>query len=139
MSVRVPLGELRDELDGRANTGYLLTVGDDGRPHCVGVRLRWQGDELVMGSGTTSLRNARARRHVTLLSPPGPPGAGSSEPGYALIVDGDVAATSPPDDDGGGTVRVRPTHAVLHRPAASADGGHGHDCVHLVDRTAPPA
>lgn len=150
VSVTVPLEELRNELDRRSNMGYLLTVGDDGRPHCVAVEIEWHEDEIVMGSGRTSLRNARARHGVTLLSPPGPllpkgkgdthPGPGTPARGYALIVDCDVTATSEPIDAEGGTVCARPTHAVLHRPAVSTDGGRGgHDCVHLGDRSAPPS
>src|SRR5487761_1626536 len=138
MSVMVPLEELRSELEHRSNAAYLLTVRDDGRPHCVAVTLEWRGDELVMGAGTTSAHNAAARRQVTLLSPPAaglaPRGVGSADdpqPGYSLIVDGEVTATFAPGAAGGevtatfapgaagGEVTVRPTHAVLHRPAVS--------------------
>lgn len=140
MSVDVPLERLRAELDARGDVAYLVTVGDDGRPHCVGVSVHWEAGTLVMGSGTTSTRNAAARRLVTLLAPPvgadGARGEGAAggdrvaEQGYSLIVDGDVIAATP-GDGGGGTVRVRPTHAVLHRPAAAA----AHDCAHVFDET----
>jgi hypothetical protein len=133
MSVSVPLEALRAELAQRSNAGYLLTVGDDGRPHCVAAHVDWGDDELVVSAGRTSARNAAARRNVTLLAPPAATGAtgasGTPLSGYSLIVDGDVAAADPAD---GGVVRVRPLHAVLHRPAAR-DGGHAHDCAHVFD------
>lgn len=144
MSVNVPMERLRAELEGRGNVAYLLTVGADGRPHSVAVSVHWEAEALVMGSGTTSTRNAAARRLVTLLAPPvGADGAGgaggggtdtAAEQGYSLIVDGEVTAATA-SDDGGGTVRVRPTHAVLHRPAAGADGAEAHDCDHVFDET----
>ncbi len=86
---------------------------------------------------TTSSRPPRAthrsatrweRPLVTLLWPPAEPG------GYSLIVDGTVTSA-----EGAGTgdnsVVVRPTKAVLHRPAVSPDDaspGCGSDCVPLL-------
>lgn len=143
MSVAVPLSELREELEQRSNTGYLLTVSG-GRPHCVAVALVWEGDELSMAAGRTSVRNAAESRAVALLLPPaggrparsgaeGDRGEGDGgELGYSLIVDADVTAASDPAD-GPSFVKVRPTHAVLHRPAVAPDGSRLHDCVHVYD------
>jgi hypothetical protein len=141
MSVAVPLSELREELEERSYSGYLLTVSD-GRPHCVAVALSWEGDELSMAAGRTSVRNAAEGRTVALLLPPasGPPtrDAGDGEAGYSLIVDAEVTATAEPHETGGGpsSLRVRPTHAVLHRPAVTPDGSRLHDCVHVYDESA---
>lgn len=159
MSVKVPLERVRDELEQRANRAYLLTVGDDGRPHCAAVVLGWREDELVVGAGRTSASNAAARRQVTLLAPPttllpalGEPSGGQEVlEGYSLIVDGDVTAVPVPATSGneasgdegsggrsgGGEVRVRPTHAVLHRPATAPDGGRAHDCVPVYGEAGP--
>jgi hypothetical protein len=57
---------------------------------------------------------------VTLLVPP------RERRGFTLLVDGTAEVT-------GDVARVRPATAVLHRPAAHADGppppeGCGHDC-----------
>ncbi len=157
MSVSVPLARVRVELDQRANRTYLLTVGDDGRPHCAAVGVRWQGDELVVDAGRTSATNAAAHRLVTLLAPPATPLPALGQPsdgyevleGYSLIVDGDVTAVPLPAGgsgssgggkgtgdggrSGGGEVRIRPTHAVLHRPATAPDGGPAHDCMPVYD------
>lgn len=159
MTVAVPLEELQAELDRRAAVVYLLTVADSGRPHCVAVRLGWRDGELEIRTGTTSARNADARPGVTLLAPP-PPGparaaaeeaaeeaeeaeeaaeegasAGAETSGYSLIVDGDVTAiTMAPE--GGVVVRVRPTHAVFHRPAQGPGGAPVHDCVPVFDQPA---
>jgi hypothetical protein len=128
MTVPVPLEELREELRIRGDSGYLLTVGRDGRPHCVAVTLSFDGTSLRMGAGTTSVRNATDRRQVALLSPP----AAADPGGYSLILDGEVIDTS---SEGGGAnfVTIKPTHAVLHRPAVAADGSPAHDCVHVYD------
>lgn len=141
----MPIEGLRNELAQRGNLAYLLTVSDEGRPHCVAVSVGWDDVDLTVASGRTSVANAHARPHVTLLVPPSPTapaasgpdvGNGPAEQGYSLIVDGDVAATAFADE-GGGTVRFRPTHAVLHRPAVAPDGGAVHDCVPVYDSPSP--
>jgi len=128
MSIPVTLDKLREELAGFASTAtYLLTVSGDGRPHSVAVAPEWQGDELVMGAGKTTVANAAARPDVSLVWAPGEAG------GYSLIVDATVVATDPGDGDS--TVTVRPTKAVLHRPATSPDSmrpGCTSDCVPLL-------
>ncbi len=145
MTIPVPLDELATALERRSNAAYLLTVGEDGRAHCVASTVEWAGEELVVPAGRTSTRNAASRGHVVLLSPPAaglaapPPGAGDSGgdsgDGYSLIVDAQVTATSALEGVAEITVRARPTHAVLHRPAVAPDGGRGHDCVHVYDET----
>lgn len=127
MSIPVALDELRAAIEGRAASPYLLTVSDDQRPHSVSVALGWDGDELVMGAGNRTMANASSRPDVALLWPPDEPG------GYSLIVDGTVSGTSGAGD-GDNVVRVQPTRAVLHRPAApAADAGAcGSDCVPLL-------
>ncbi|HVC14053.1 MAG TPA: hypothetical protein VND62_04250 [Acidimicrobiales bacterium] len=151
MSVPVPLDELAEALARRANAAYLITVGDDGRAHCVAATLEWTDDELVVPAGATSVRNAAARGIVVLLTPPSTGRLAASRPGsgdgsgdgdgdgdgatrnaYSLIVDADVTATKAATTSGS-SVRLRPTHAVLHRPAVGSDGNPGHDCVHVYD------
>lgn len=94
---------------------------------------------MVVPAGATSLRNAEARGTAVLLSPPTggllKSGADSTMDAYSLIVDVDVTGTSvgDPSTGPGSTVRVRPTHAVFHRPAVAPDGGNAHDCVHVYD------
>lgn len=125
----VGLQDLDAELGRRHHAAYLVTVRDDGRPHCVAVSLAWSDDELVVQVGSTSTRNARARRDVTLVSP-GDPSVGILG-AYTLIVDAE--ATVPSTAARGATLRLRPTHAVLHRPAPAPGGEHGHDCAHVFD------
>jgi hypothetical protein len=88
---------------------YLLTVRDDGRAQSVAVPVRWAGDELVVPAGNTSSANATARPLVALLWPPPERG------GFSLIVDATVTATTEVGD--AHEVKLRPTRAVLHRPA----------------------
>jgi hypothetical protein len=124
MSIPVALEQLRHETLRFAFAPYLLTVGDDARPHAVAVAASWDGDRLAMEVGRRSAHNAGARPDVSLLWPPNEPG------GYSLIVDGTAAATR---DDG--CIAVAPTRAVLHRPAAAPDAakpGCTADCVPIL-------
>lgn len=118
MSVRVDLAALADTIAERTSAPYLLTGGDNGRPHTTSIALGWEGDILVGGCGGTTARNARSRPAVSLLWPPNQPGD------YSLIVDGDATVAGDGDER---VIRVTPTHAILHRPATGG-GGHRHDC-----------
>src|SRR4051794_38182527 len=117
MSVKVELDRLREELDGFGRQAYLLTVTGDGRPHAVAVAPAWEGDDLVVETGTGSAANAGERPRVTLLWPPQDAG------GYSLIVDGSARSD-------GIRVSVSPSSAVLHRPAPDRPGDS--DCVRLL-------
>jgi hypothetical protein len=119
MSVPVPLDGLRAEIAARGPTAYVLTVSPDGRPHSVAVSVSWGDDNMVMAGGSRTVANAVARPLVSLLWPPDEAG------GYSLIVDGDASARD-------NLVVVRPTRAVLHRPAPAGPDGTssgGSDCV----------
>jgi hypothetical protein len=115
VSIAVELEALRAQMEEFTTDAYLLTVSDDGRSHGVAVSVRWRGDDLVAPAGRTTRRNATARSLVALLWPPPERG------GYSLIVD----ATAIDVDDDTEEVVLRPTRAVLHRPAPS---GPGSDC-----------
>jgi len=121
MSIAVSLDELRQRMEEFTTDAYLLTVRDDGRAHSVAVPVRWEDDTLVMPAGNTTAANAKARPLVALLWPPPQRG------GYSLIVDATVVAAA--EVEGGHEVTVRPTRAVLHRPAPS---GQGNDCAPLL-------
>jgi hypothetical protein len=115
MSIPVSLDALRAQIEEWRTDAYLLTVGDDERTHSVAVPVRWDGDVLIVPAGRTTGRNAAARPLVALLWPPVERG------GFSLIVD----ATAVIDDAATDEVRMRPTRAVLHRPAPS---GAGSEC-----------
>jgi Pyridoxamine 5'-phosphate oxidase len=126
MSVGVALDELRSVLAELERAPYLVTVSDDGRPHAVAVPWGWRDDDLEVPAGNRTVANATARPDVTLLWPANDAG------GYTLIVDGTAVHT-----EGTGTgdnrIRVRPTRAVLHRPATGpTDTACGADCVPLT-------
>lgn len=85
--------------------GYLLTATSDGRVKAVSaVPDLVDGVLVVAGPGRGSVANAAANPEVTLLWPPLEVGA------MSLIVDGTAEVD-------GADVRVRPTGAVLHKPA----------------------
>ena len=109
MSVAVPIHELFDGLD-RWNFCYLLTVGDDERPHVLALRPRVVGvgdDRLLRfdAGGGRACRNAATRPTISLVFPPV-----DDSDGFSLVVGG-VATVDQ------ATIDLRPTWAVLHRPA----------------------
>lgn len=121
MSIPVPVEGLAAAMVERPYA-YLLTVSDDGRPHAVAVVPVLADGVLRAEVGRRTAANAASRPNgVSLVWPPAEVG------GYSLIVDGTAEVH-------GGAVGVRPTKAVLHRPAP-ADAGPadpascGSDCV----------
>jgi hypothetical protein len=125
MSIPVAIDDLAAAV-GEYTWAYLLTVGDDLRPHIVAVAPDWDGEHLVMDVGTRTAGNAAARRSISLCYPP------IVEGGYSLIVDGDASA------DGGNTVRFAPTGAVLHRPAPDGFTGSPTGCASDCEPVGPP-
>ena len=130
MSIGVDLEQLRTTIDTLTRAPYLLTVSDDGRAHSVAVAWQWHGHEIECMVGNRTLANARSRHEVSLLWAP------NDADGYSLIVDATVTATSG-DGSGDNLVRLRPTRAVLHRPApdgATLAPRCGADCIPLTGR-----
>jgi hypothetical protein len=122
MSIPVPIERLRAALAERgATSAYLLTVSDAASPHAVHVPLRWDGDVLVMEVGKRTAANAAERTIVSLLCPV------RTDDDYSLIIDGTATVD-------GTIVRIAPTKAVLHRPAANPDptSACAHDCVPIL-------
>jgi hypothetical protein len=119
MSIPVEVGDLGKALEG-FGAGYLLTSAE-GRVKVVTVDPSVDhGLVRVEVPGRGTLANLADNPAVTLVFPP------LEQRGYTLLVDG----TAEVDGD---DVRVTPSSAVLHRPAAHADGppapdGCGHDC-----------
>ena len=124
MSVPVDLDALREELASYERPAYLVTAGADGPPHTVAVYLTWADGVFETGCGKTTARNVGERAEVSVVVPPNEPG------GYSLIFDATAAVVE-------GTVRLTPTHAVLHRPGAGPtdDGACGHDCAPIGSTT----
>jgi hypothetical protein len=67
MSEALPIDQLRAESVRFGTHLYLLTQGDDGRPHAVAVSIEWQGDRILTSTGTRSTANVAARPLVSLL------------------------------------------------------------------------
>ena len=109
MSIRVELVDLAEAVRARG-PGYLMTAGNEGRPHTIHVSFTIEGTELRAPSGRSTGRNIEANPKVALLWPP------ASPDDYSLIVDGDATV----ETDGDHSVAViTATSAILHRPAAS--------------------
>jgi hypothetical protein len=132
MSIPVPLDRLRAAIEERGRTVYVLTISDDGRPHVVHGRVRWEGDLLAADVGRRSAANGTARPSVSLLFPV------RRDDDYSLIVDGNAVVASEGD---GRRLVVSPTKAVLHRPAPAPDptaSACEADCVPLFSTTSRP-
>ena len=127
MSVPVGLESLREQVGRFGDRPYLVTVGDDLRPHAVAGPVWWDGDVLVSGAGRRTAANATARPLISLVYAPYEPG------GYSLIVDGTARIEGEGDE---ARVRIEPTSAVLHRtqplPAPAPEGACGMDCVPVL-------
>jgi hypothetical protein len=122
MSIEVELSSLAQTMS-RFRFAYLLTNRAGSAPRAVAVvPVIDAGELLVDGIGQRTLDNLRTQPEVGLVWPP------ASEGEYSLIVDGHAAAD-------GRSVRIRPSRAVLHRPAPRPDpvepGACGSDCVEL--------
>lgn len=104
------------------DSGYLLTTSSPQvKVVAVDPAVTEDGTLRIDDPGKGTLRNLEANDAVTVVFPPREPH------GYTLLVDG----TGRVD---GADVVVVATGAVLHRPAAHADGpvppdGCGHDCA----------
>lgn len=120
MSKPVDLDRLAAAIDTCRMDSYLLTSGDDGRPHTTAIRLRWHDGVLVGPCGRTSAHNATERPAVSLMWPPNEPG------GYSLIVD----ATAQVADGEARLIELTPVKALWHRPAEVPDPTKtcAHDC-----------
>lgn len=108
---------------------YLVTVAPDGRPHAAPTTavVRDTAAVVARGPGRRTRANVEAGSTVTVLWSPPDPDA------HTLIVDGTGVLD-------GETLVVRPTRAVLHRPAPDgtpgtdprADGVCTADCVEVA-------
>ena len=120
MSIPVAVADLNTAL-ADFGAGYLLTTSADGRVKVVTVEPRLvEGRLKVSGPGRGSVANVSVNTLVTVLFAP------LAQRGYTLLVDGEASVE-------GDDVLINPTSAVLHRPAAHADGppssdGCGQDC-----------
>jgi hypothetical protein len=118
MSIPVDLDALRTQLAERRRPAYLITAGAEGPPHLVATYLRWADGAFEAPAGRHTARNVGERPHASVVVPPDDVG------GYSLIFDAAAEVA-------GDVVRLTPSKAVLHRPAAGEDdpGACGHDCA----------
>ncbi|GAA3533555.1 pyridoxamine 5'-phosphate oxidase family protein [Nocardioides daeguensis] len=121
MSIPVDPADLRQAL-ADFDSGYLLTTSSPQvKVVTVDPVAAGDGSLRIAGPGRGTLRNLAENPTVTVVFWP------RERHGYTLLVDG--SATVDGED-----VVVTATAAVLHRPAAHADGplppdGCGHDCA----------
>jgi hypothetical protein len=122
MSIPVEIDQLAEALRD-FGAGYLLTASSDGRVKAMTVEPTLTDGVLRCAASRGSAANLAANPHATVVFWP------REEHGYSLLVDGRATVA-------GDAVELTPETAVLHRPAAHADGpvagagqGCGHDCA----------
>lgn len=126
MSIPVEIADLADTL-ATYGPGYLVTTGDDRRPHIAQLNFTLEDGALVCSAGRRSCANGAVNADVAMVWPPVESG------GYSLIADGHVAEL--PKGGEGGRVVITPLKAVLHRPAPgdavapATDGACLSDCA----------
>jgi hypothetical protein len=118
VSTEVALDALWEQVAIFGDRAFLVTVGDNGRPHAVSVTVRVNDGRIALGAGSTSKANARQRSAVMLLWEPVDNGP------YSLLVDGDGEVGD------GEELRVTPTSAVLHRVVGADESLDS--CVRLI-------
>lgn len=123
MSIKVELGELREQVAACGPYAFLLTVTEDGRPHAVSLVVQWDGDDLFCTPGPRTMANAERSPEVSLLWPM------SGRDGFALFVNG-PAEVRPAGQTK--TVVVKPASAVLHKTPEGAESAPG--CVPVMGR-----
>lgn len=130
MNVQIALARLRAAVSERGPGAYVLTVTDDGRPHCVHADVGWEGERLSAAAGEQTAGNASRRPQVSLLY------SLQGTDVYSLIIDGTAAVET---TEGGQRLLVTPTRAVLHRNAPPSDPASScsADCVPLLVSVTP--
>ncbi len=125
MSIPVPVEDLDVVIGRYGPRPFLLTTGDDARPHATHVAVTVDGNRLHCAIGRRTARNAGARPLVSLVWPP------IEAEGFSLIVDGAIEVDS---DVAEARATIIATNAVLHRPAPVAEtepGACGSDCLEI--------
>jgi len=102
MSIPVSVDELNEQLRRFGPIGYLVTVGDSGRPHVVSARVTANEAGLWAVVGNRTAANALARPEVVLVFGP--------LEDFTLLVDGRATVMD-------NTIDIAPVSAVLHRQA----------------------
>ena len=103
MSAPLDTASLAERIEEYGPIAHLVTVGADGAPHVVAVRVERREGDLVVGAGRHTAANAADRPAVTLLW------AAPAGRHYSLIVDGTARSS------GEAHLAVTPRRAVLHR------------------------
>lgn len=123
VSVAVELEDLAARLAEYGPVAFVVTVGDDARPHVVSAEVRLVDGALVADVGKTTAANVERHASATALWPALDGGE------YCLIVDGMASAGGAQSER---RVAIDPTRAVLHRVAGAPDSVPS--CVTVLDR-----
>ncbi len=115
MSIPVELGDLADAVAEFGASGYLMSVGADGRPRINHVRFEAGDGVLRAGVGRRAAEALASQPLVSCLWPAVEPG------GMSLIVDGEATLETSGEIT---TAAIQATWAVRHAPPAGRRDSH---------------
>ena len=110
MSIKVTIEDIDKRLAEYGNSAFVVTMTEAGKAKIVHSVISLEDNCLICSPGKGTLKNLADSSSVSLIFPP------HSDDGFSMIIDGDGQILDPEK----GSIKVKITGSVLHRPAAQS-------------------
>ncbi|MFL3012050.1 MAG: hypothetical protein ACJZ1Z_03660 [Acidimicrobiales bacterium] len=110
MSIKVTIEDIDKRLSEYGHSAFVVTMTEEGKAKIVHSVISLEDDCLICSPGKGTLKNLADSSSVSLIFPP------HSDDAYSMIIDGDGQIL----DSEKGSIKVKITGGVLHRPAAQS-------------------
>ena len=110
MSIKVTIEDIDKRFAEYGNSAFVVTMTEAGKAKIVHSVISLEDDCLICSPGKGTLKNLADSSSVSLIFPP------HSDDGFSMIIDGDGQILDPEK----GSIKVKITGGVLHRPAAQS-------------------
>ena len=110
MSFKVTIEDIDKRFAEYGNSAFVVTMTEAGKAKIVHSVISLEDDCLICSPGKGTLKNLADSSSVSLIFPP------HSDDGFSMIIDGDGQILDPEK----GSIKVKITGGVLHRPAAQS-------------------
>jgi len=110
MSFKVTIEDIDKRFAEYGNSAFVVTMTEAGKAKIVHSVISLEDDCLICSPGKGTLKNLADSSSVSLIFPP------HSDDGFSMIIDGDGQIL----DSEKGSIKVKITGGVLHRPAAQS-------------------
>ena len=110
MSIKVTIEDMDKRFAEYGNSAFVVTMTEAGKAKIVHSVISLEDDCLICSPGKGTLKNLADSSSVSLIFPP------HSDDGFSMIIDGDGQILDPEK----GSIKVKITGGVLHRPAAQS-------------------